>query len=102
MPFPTPVGLPVVVTLNPVDGIILGLLSAVLLLAAVAGARHLAHLCRCTTPELAACLFHRFAALVLRRGNGRHRMRDKYELQRTIRADFHELSRRGLTGGYQP
>ena len=44
--------------------------------------------------EFTACLFYRAAAAVLRRGNGRHRMEDLYELQAHIRADWRELTPR--------
>ncbi|GIG63773.1 hypothetical protein [Phytomonospora endophytica] len=79
--------------LDPVTVFLLGAATALLTVVGVAAVRHIARRCGCTLGALVDCVFRQLAALVLRRGRGRHRMWDGYQSQRTIRADFDRLSR---------
>ncbi|MEV0644719.1 hypothetical protein AB0I28_05605 [Phytomonospora sp. NPDC050363] len=84
---------PATVHLDPFTGFLFGAATALLAILGAAAARHIARRCGCTLGALVDCVFRQLAALLIRRGRGRHRMWDHYTSQRTIRADFDRLSR---------
>ena len=73
--------------------LILTALAVVAILASVVVC-HVAHKHDASAGEFCMCLFCLAVAAIWRRSHGRHRMEDKYHLQRWIRADWHRLTPR--------